>query len=209
MLPANGAKVSAHPHTMFDLLRKHIEQRVTLTETEFRICADFFTPRSLKKRQFLLQESEVCRHIAFVNSGCLRAYTVDHKGEEHIIQFAIEDWWISDLNSYLTRAPATYTIDAVHDSDVLLLERSARDQLLESVPKMERFFRLLQESNYVATHRRINATLSASAEERYLSFLKTYPALVERVPQSQVASYLGITPQSLSRIRKELSQKRG
>jgi CRP-like cAMP-binding protein len=191
------------------LLRKHIERRIQLTAKEFETCRQYFSPKKLKKRQFLLQEGEVCRNIAFVNSGCLRAYTVDHKGEEHIIQFAIEDWWISDLNSYLTGAPATYTIDALDDSDVLLLERSDRDRLLESVPKMERFFRLLQESNYVATHRRINETLSASAEERYLAFLKTYPALAEQVPQSQIASYLGITPQSLSRIRKELSQKRG
>ncbi|MEX1140652.1 MAG: Crp/Fnr family transcriptional regulator [Bacteroidota bacterium] len=194
---------------MFDLLQKHIQQRVRLTKEEFHTCSRFFTRRSLKKRQFLLQEGEICKHVAFVNSGCLRAYAVDHKGEEHIMQFAIKDWWISDLNSYLTGSPSTYTIDAVHDADVLLLEKSARDQLLESIPKMERFFRLLQESNYVATHRRINATLSSSAEERYLSFLKTYPALVEQVPQSQIASYLGITPQSLSRIRKELSQKRG
>lgn len=193
---------------MFELLRKHIERRIKLTADEFRACSQFFTPKKLKKHQFLLQEGEICRHIAFVNSGCLRAYTVDHKGEEHIIQFAIVDWWISDLSSYLTATPATYTIDAVHNSEILLLERSARDQLLESVPNMERFFRLLQESNYVATHRRINATLSASAEERYLAFLKTYPALVEQVPQSQIASYLGITPQSLSRIRKELSRTR-
>jgi CRP-like cAMP-binding protein len=191
-----------------NLLRKHIERRIQMTAKEFEACRQYFSPKKLKKRQFLLQEGEICRSIAFVNSGCLRAYTVDHKGEEHIIQFAIEDWWISDLNSYLTGAPATYTIDALDDSDVLLLERSARDQLLESVPKMERFFRLLQESNYVATHRRINDALSASAEERYLTFLKTYPALAEQVPQSQIASYLGITPQSLSRIRKELSQKR-
>jgi len=88
-----------------------------------------------------------------------------------------------------------------------VLERESRDKMLEAVPKMERFFRLLLEANYVATHKRINATLSASAEERYLAFIKTYPALVEQVPQSQIASYLGITPQSLSRIRKELSQK--
>lgn len=193
---------------MFDLLKEHIGRRIQLTKDEFDACTRFFSLRKLKKRQFLLQEGEVCKSIAFVNNGCLRAYTVDHKAEEHIIQFAIADWWISDLNSYLAGKPATYTIDALQDSEVLLLERSGRDQLLESVPKMERFFRLLQESNYIATHRRINETLSSSAEERYLTFLKTYPALVEQVPQSQIASYLGITPQSLSRIRKELSQKR-
>ncbi|MBZ5703380.1 MAG: hypothetical protein LAN84_16225 [Acidobacteriia bacterium] len=110
----------------------------------------------------------------------------------------LEDWWISDLQSFLTGKPAAYNIDAVEDSEVLLLEKEARDRMLESVPKLKRFFRLLQESNYVATHRRIEESLSASTEERYLNFLKTYSTLVQRVPQGQISSYLGITPQSLS-----------
>jgi len=193
---------------MFDLLHTHIKKRVPLNKKELNLCDQFFTPRKVKKRQFLLQEGDVCKHLAFVNTGCLRDYTVDHKGEEHVIQFAIRDWWISDLNSFLGGSNSTHNIDALDDSEVLLLEREARDNLLEAVPKMERFFRLLLESNYLATHRRINDSLAASAEERYLSFMKTYPALVEQVPQHHIASYLGITPQSLSRIRKDISQKR-
>ena len=193
---------------MFELLRKHIEKRVDLNDEEFFRCAEFFTHKTVRKRQFLLHEGDVCRQLAFVNRGCLRSYTIDHKGEEHIIQFAIEDWWISDLHSFLSGSPSTHNIDALQDSEVLLLERSARDALLETVPKMERLFRLLLEANYNATHKRIGESLSASAEERYLTFTKTYPALLELVPQNQIASYLGITPQSLSRIRKELSQKR-
>ena len=192
---------------MFDLLHSHIKKRIRLTQEEFNLCGQFFTPRNLKKRQFLLQEGDVCKYLAFVNSGCLREYTVDQKGEEHVIQFAIQDWWISDLNSFLSGATSTHNVDAMQDSEVLILEKEARDKMLEAVPKMERFFRLLLEANHVATHKRINASLSATAEERYLAFIKTYPALVEQVPQSQIASYLGITPQSLSRIRKELSQK--
>lgn len=192
---------------MFDLLHAHIQKRVRLTREELKLCDQFLSPRKLRKRQFFLREGDVSKHLAFVNDGCLREYTVDQKGEEHIIQFAIKDWWISDLHSFLSGATSTHNIDAVQDSEVLMLEREARDKMLEAVPKMERFFRLLLEANHVATHKRINATLSASAEERYLAFIKTYPALVEQVPQSQIASYLGITPQSLSRIRKELSQK--
>lgn len=199
---------AGQPRSELALLYKHIQRRVALTPDEREACEQFFLPRTIRKRQFLLQEGEVCRHIAFVTSGCLRAYTVDHKGEEHVIQFAIEDWWISDLHSYLTGTPGTYTIDALQDSRVLLLEKDGRDRLLEAVPRMEKFFRLLQEANYVATHRRIQETLSASAEERYLTFLATYPALAEKVPQQHIASYLGITPQSLSRIRKDLAQKR-
>lgn len=192
---------------MFHLLRSHIEKRVHLTDEEFRTITKFFIPKKFRKKQFLLHEGEVCKNIGFVNSGCLREYTIDNKGSEHIIQFAIEDWWISDPNSFLSGLPSTYNIDALEDSEVLLLEKSARDKLLDSCPKMERFFRILIEANFVATQRRIAESLSTSAEERYLKFVKTYPKLFEQVPQNQIASYLGITPQSLSRIRKEHTQK--
>jgi len=192
---------------VFDLLCTHIEKRVHLTDEEFEICSKFFVKKKLRKKQFLLNEGDVCKNLGFVNSGCLREYTIDNKGAEHIIQFAIEDWWVSDLNSFLAGSPSTYNIDALEDSEVLLLEKSARDKLLDSCPKMERFFRLLMEANHVAAQRRVSDSLSASAEERYLKFIKTYPKLFEQVPQNQIASYLGITPQSLSRIRKELTQK--
>lgn len=193
---------------MFDLLRAHIGKRIKLTDDEFRRCTAYFAQKKIRKRQFLLQEGEVCHDIAFVTGGCLRAYTVDHKGNEHVIQFAVPDWWISDLASYLGGSPAMQSIDALQDSEVLLLDRSARDELLNAVPALERFFRLLLEANYIATHRRIQDSLSASAEERYLTFIATYPDLSEQIPQAQIASYLGITPQSLSRIRRELMRSR-
>ena len=192
---------------MYQLFRKHIDKRLHLNDDEFAICASFFVPKKLRKKQFLLHEGEVCKHIGFVNSGCLRQYTIDSKGAEHIIQFAIADWWVSDLNSFLSGKPATENIDALDDSEVLLLEKSARDELLNACPKMEKFFRILIEANHVATHQRIADSLSTTAEERYLNFIKTYPKIFEQVPQNQIASYLGITPQSLSRIRKELTQK--
>jgi CRP-like cAMP-binding protein len=192
---------------MYHLPRTHIEKRVHFADEEFKVISKFFIPKKLRKKQFLLHEGEVCKNIGFVNSGCLREYTIDNKGSEHIIQFAIEDWWVSDLNSFLAGSPATYNIDALEDSEVLLLEKAARGKLLDSCLKMERFFRILIESNHVSTQQRITDSLSTSAEERYLKFIKTYPKLIEQVSQNQIASYLGITPQSLSRIRKELSQK--
>jgi CRP-like cAMP-binding protein len=192
---------------MFDLFRKHIEKRTHLSDAEFKIVKTYFVPKKFRKKQFLLHEGDVCRHIGFVNSGCLREYTIDNKGTEHIIQFAIEDWWVSDLNSFLSGESAEFNIEALQDSEILLLEKSARDNLLNECPKMERFFRILIESNHVANHKRIANSLSSSAEERYLKFIKTYPELFEQIPQNQIASYLGITPQSLSRIRKELSQQ--
>ena len=192
---------------MFDLLRTHILKRIELTDEEFTRCTSFFTPKKVRKGQFLSQEGEICKSITFVTKGCLRCYTIDDKGEEHVVQFAIEDWWISDLNSFLTGEPAIYNIDALEDSEVLMLDRSSRDELLTIIPKFERFFRVLLEKNYIATHRRIVCSLMASAEARYLSFITMYPALVQRVPQHQIASFLGIAPESLSRIRKHLTDK--
>ena len=189
---------------MFEPLRQHIARRIDITDEEFKLAATFFVPRKLRKKQFLVQEGEPGKYIAYVTRGCLRTYTVDDRGEEHVVEFAIEDWWASDLRSFLTGEPATFNIDALEDSRLLLLDRNAREELLHTVPKMERFFRLLQEANYIATHRRIGEALSRSAEERYLNFLKTYPQLVRRIPQRHIAAFLGITPQSLSRIRREL-----
>lgn len=192
---------------MDNLLYEHIRSRVELSDKEFQICRNYFTPKKIRKKQFFLLEGDVCRSIAFVVSGCLRVYTIDAKGIEHIVQFAVVDWWVGDLHSYLSGLPGDYYIDALEDSELLLLERDAREELLKAVPGMERFFRLLLEANYIATHQRIVDSLSASAEERYIKFTRTYPELIEQIPQHHIASFLGITPQSLSRIRKELSQK--
>jgi CRP-like cAMP-binding protein len=189
-------------------LQDHILKRIELTSEDLARCAGFFTPKNIARGRFLLQEGEVCRHIAYVVKGCLRSYSVDEKGEEHIVQFGVEDWWISDLQSYLSGGPSLISIDALEDSDLLLLEKESREKLLVAVPGMERFFRLLQERHYVASNTRIVCSLSASAEEQYLSFLEAYPTLARRVPQGQIASYLGITPQSLSRIRKLLTKKK-
>ena len=192
---------------MFDLLRSQILKRISLADGEFERVKTFFIPKKIRKGQFLLRAGEVSRYLAFVEKGCLRQYSIDSKGEEHVVQFAIEDWWISDMYSSLTGAPATYNIDALEDSEVLLLDTALQEKLCTEIPPFERFFRLLLQGSFVAKERRITAALSLSAEEQYLSLLEMYPELFQRVPQNQIASYLGITPQSLSRIRKTLADK--
>jgi CRP-like cAMP-binding protein len=190
---------------VFDLLQKHVLKRIDLTKAEFQQATTFFIPKRVRKHQYLLEAGDVSRHVAYVVKGCLRSYTIDEAGEEHIGHFAIEDWWIGDLYSFYENQPSVYAIDALEDSELLLLDRSGMEKLCLAIPKFERYFRLILQGSFVASQRRIMQSLSATAEERYLQFLKNYPAIFSRVPQKMIASYLGITPQSLSRIRRHLA----
>ncbi len=192
----------------YEALRSHFSKRIDLTHQEFESIRALFVPRKVKKRQFLLHEGEVCRFVAFVTKGCLRSYTIDDRGEEHIVQFAIEDWWIEDIRSFQTGTPTTYNIDALEDSEVLLIDKPSADKLFTLGPKIEHFFNFLSQNAMAALERRITTFLSMSAEEKYLDLLKTYPNLVQRISSRHISSYLGITPESLSRIRKELSVKK-
>ncbi|QMW00882.1 Crp/Fnr family transcriptional regulator [Spirosoma foliorum] len=186
---------------MYERLQTHIARLVDLTESEFAQLKTFFIPKKLRRKQYILQEGDLCKYISFVEKGLLRTYTVDTKGTEHIVQFAPEGWWTSDMYSYLTGERSQYNIEALEDSELLLLERDNMEHMVERVPKMERFFRIMLQNNYIATHRRVVSSLSQSAEENYTEFVQRYPDIVQRVPQHMIASYLGITPAFLSRIR--------
>jgi CRP-like cAMP-binding protein len=191
---------------MFDKLREHVTQRIAVTSDEFPLCASLLIPKRIRKDTYLLQEGEVARYLAFVTDGCLRSYTIDRKGEEHIVQFALEGWWITDLYSFLTGKESMYFIDALEDSRVLLMDLESYEKLCSTIPKFERYFRILLQNNYIATHRRVLASISLSAEEQYLRLLEEYPTIVQRVAQRHIASYLGITPEALSRIRNRIAK---
>jgi CRP-like cAMP-binding protein len=193
---------------MFDFLHQHITNKVSLTEEEWATITSFFIPKKVRKKQYLLQAGDVSEYMIFVNKGCLRSYTVDEKGDEHIVQFAIEGWWIGDMNSFLTGDAATFNIDALEDSEVLLLDLNAQEKLFEQVTKFERYMRLLLQSNYIAMHRRLVSTISTTAEDKYLRMITKYPDIVQRVPQHMIASYLGLKPETLSRIRKKLATEK-
>jgi CRP-like cAMP-binding protein len=143
-----------------------------------------------------------------VEKGMLRSFTVDDDGREHVVQFAIEGWWISDVGSFLSGKEALYNIEAIEDAEVLNLGRQAMDEMLYQLPVMERYFRLLMQNNIVALQRRVIAYMSLSAEEKYLKLMDVCPDIINRAPQQHVASYLGITPETLSRIRKQVSHKK-
>ena len=191
---------------MFDKLREHLLQRISLTEEEFSGCTSLLIPKRIRKESYLLQEGDVAKYLAFVARGCLRSYTIDKKGEEHIMQFAQEGWWITDLYSFLTGKVSNYFIDALESSDVLLIDATSYEKLLTTIPKFERYFRILLQNNYIATHRRILASISLSAEDRYLQLIEDYPTIVQCVAQRHIASYLGITPEALSRIRNRIAK---
>ena len=186
---------------MYDLILKNISRFITLTPEEAQYFTSLFKIKKLKKKEYLLNEGDIGRYQYFVNKGCLRTYTIDEKGQEHVIQFAIEDWWTGDMYSFLTQTAARYTIDAIEDSEVICLEKNALEELYVKIPKFERFFRHLLQNAFIALQERIIASLSQPADERYCTFIIKYPDMEKRLPLKQIASYLGITPESLSRIR--------
>ena len=162
---------------------------------------------SFKKGDFLLRQGSICKHSFFVESGLLKYYSIDEKGKVHVLQFAPEGWFVSDRDSSFFNEPSPYFIDAMEDSTVLVLEYEDMCQLTESLPEFGEFNNRLLHKHIRQLQSRINLLLSASAEERYQAFIRTYPDLLLRVPQHLVASYLGITPEGLSRVRKELAAK--
>lgn len=193
---------------MYEQLAKSIGEKVTLTAAEFDLCRTFFIPKKIRKKQTLLLEGDVCTYNAFIEKGILRSYTTDAKGNEHIIQFAFEGWWITDLSSFLMGENSTYTIEAIEDSELLLLTAAAREELMNALPVFERYQRLLLENAYIALQARVNSALTATAEEKYTKLTIAYPDIVARVPQHMIASYLGLTPETLSRVRKQITLRK-
>jgi CRP-like cAMP-binding protein len=187
---------------MYDLILQNVSRHIRLNPDEEKLFLSILKTREVKKRQFLLKAGEVSRFENFITKGLLRAYTVDSKGEEHIAMFGMEDWWIGDFYRFLTQTPATQYIDALEDSVVFSIEKQDLEQLYERVPKFDRFFRILLQNAFVANQKRILASISESAEQQYNNFIKKFPSLEQRVPQHQIGSYLGIAPETISRIRR-------
>jgi CRP-like cAMP-binding protein len=191
---------------MFEKLRSFFERQFPITEEQFEFIKTIFIPRKVSKGQFLLREGELTKHSIFVASGCLRTYTIDDKGKEHILQFSPENWWTGDM-SFKSNVPSQCFIEALEDSKLLLIEFDVIQKLNEFIPAAATFYQAALQRSAAAKNQRIVASLSATAEERYDDFVKRFPSLLQRVPQHMIASYLGISPETLSRIRKHQSHK--
>jgi CRP-like cAMP-binding protein len=183
--------------TLIENLSRHID----LSVDEVELFCSYLRPQKVRRKQILLRQGEVARDSAFVVTGCMKAYSTDANGFEHILRFATPGWWVSDLSSFVTRRQSRLNVEAIKDSQVLLLSRSDQLELFDRIPKLERYFRILMENALVTTQMRLMDTMTLTARERYQHFCRMYPELVNEIPQKLIASFIGVTPEFLSRIR--------
>lgn len=185
----------------YSLILKNVAKHIRLTREEQEVFTGMLKEKKIKRKAFYLKENEICPDSVFVLQGCLRSYTVDTDGFEHVLQFAPPDWWIADMYSLISQKPGILNIDALEDSVVLLLSRKNQEQLFIQVPGFERFFRILTEKSLVANRQRVLDSLSLTAQEKFELFCQHYPTLIDRLPQKQIASYIGVTPEFLSKVK--------
>ena len=192
---------------MTEVLKQYIASKVSLSEEEVAKILACFKQKKLRKKQYLLQEGDVCHFIAFIAKGCLRLYRVDDKGNEHIVQFGFENYWMSERESAFSQKPTQYCIDAVEDSEVLVCQTNDFMRLQKEIPAFEKMMMDLQSKNFGIIQKRINSALSYSAEEKYQELLHFQPEIIQRIPSTMVAAYLGISRETLSRIRNQAQKK--
>ena len=183
----------------------HFESYIPLKETEKQLLEGRVTHRQIKRRQAILQEGFPCKHYSFVVEGCFRMFAVDQKGIEHNLQFTAENEWIADIGSFHSGSPSKLFIEAIEPAVVLQIEKQDLYFLYTNMPKLNMIFKVIVENKYIELQNRVLQSISSTAQERYLTFLEQYPSLAKRLPNTQIASYLGITPEFLSKIRKDLA----
>jgi CRP/FNR family transcriptional regulator, anaerobic regulatory protein len=192
--------------TNIDPLLDYFNKLIPLNTEEKRLVTGLFKPRLYRKRQYVLREGDVCTQFYFVVRGCLRMYKIDEKGNTHVLQFSAENYWINDLGSFHGVKPSSLNIDALEDTVVLQISRDDLISLYMQAPKFDRIFRVLLENSFIRLQERLLQNISSTAENRYQSFLELYPHLINRLSQVQIAAFLGITPEFLSRLRNKRSK---
>jgi CRP-like cAMP-binding protein len=190
-----------------ELLKESLLKHIQPSESALNDFFALLKEKKFKRKDIFIQEGEVNSETAFVVKGCLRSYSIDRNGFEHIVQFAPAGWWIADIQSVISHLPGKLFIDALEDSEVLLLKRADQERLFERHPVFERFFRIITENSIAAHHGRLMDYMGLSAQERYEGFCKRYPSLMQSLPQKQIASYIGVTPEFLSKIKSQHLKK--
>ncbi|MER0438492.1 Crp/Fnr family transcriptional regulator [Emticicia sp. W12TSBA100-4] len=187
---------------MQESIQNYISRFVSLTPEELSVVENCMQLREFPRKTMLLNAGDVCNFEAYVLKGCIREYFIDHKGQELTLEFAVEDWWVSDITSFENQTPSIMYIETLEDCELLVLSRASKDELLARVPKLERMFRLMIQRHLSVLQKRLFRTVSYTAMDKFEEFLRRYPSLPQRVPQHYIASYLGITPEFLSKLRK-------
>jgi CRP-like cAMP-binding protein len=193
--------------TMDELVLQNISKHIMLTAQESDLFTSLLQARTYKRKDYILALGDICRYDTFITKGCVKVCYLDLEGQEHIVKFAIEDWWVVDLNSFINRSPAFYYIQALEDTEVRQLSKSNYDLLHKAIPSFEKFSHTRWQQGFIALQQRIMQNLSLDAKTRYLHFLQKYPTLEQRISQKQIAAYLGITPEFLSMIRRKLMEE--
>jgi CRP-like cAMP-binding protein len=192
---------------MYEIFLRKLRQSIAISDEEEDLVRKHLMPKKLRRRQYLLQEGDDAKTAAFVEKGALRSYTVNESGVERIADFALEGQFISDLNSFLNGGPALYNIEAIEDSELVLITRSAHEALSREVPRFSSFLLAETTAAYLALQQRLHSILSSPLDERYENFARLFPELMQRVPQHMIASYMGLSPETLSRIRGRIKNK--
>lgn len=190
---------------MYTRIINNVKRFIELDDDELNFFTSLLSVKKYKRKEMLLRNGEVSKYELFIIDGCVKNYTIDHNGFEHISMFAIEDWWTGDMASFETGTPTIFNIEALEDTEVLQISKSDLELLLDKIPKFEKFFRILYQRSLTTYIERNNQNISFTAEDRYLTFIKKYPKLEQRISQKNIASYLGITPEFLSVLRKKLN----
>lgn len=192
---------------MYEVFKSYLDSKIALTPEQHAGIFCKAVVKRLRKKQYLLQEGDVWRNHAFVSQGLVRTYSVDEKGCEHVIAFAMENWWTGDRESLLSGQPTRFNIDAIEDSEIILFEKTKFEQICKEIPAFNDMVNAIIDRSFVASQKRIHDAISMTVEERYANWVQRYPAYALRVPQNMIASYLGITRETLSRIRHKLPKK--
>ncbi|MES2519256.1 MAG: Crp/Fnr family transcriptional regulator [Bacteroidota bacterium] len=192
---------------MKELLKQNISSHISLSENEMEDFCKLFQSKIIQKKNFLLREGEVCKFEGFVTKGLFRVYHIDNNGFEQILYFAIENWWITDIDSFTNEKPSQLFIEAIEDSEVLLISKTDKELAYTNLPKIEKLFRIMTQKTHVALQRRMIDNLSKTADQRYQDFIEKYPQLFQRLTNLQIAAYLGISHEFLSKIRKKIASK--